>query len=157
VEGVLITHAGVSSRYEQLFRGECGADVECLAASLNHELSRVIRRDLESGVWDEDGILSYEGPLWFRPGSFCDDEPLRGVRQVVGHSVPAADLERADFYMVDPCVFLYMALPPRFRYAVIESGAVTVIEADLPASLALRRDRGRDHECNRDQAEALCG
>ncbi len=131
VDGVLVTHAGVSSEYGPVFWGECRGDPSLLAAWLNQELLTAIRHELETGEWDEDGILGHDGPTWFRPTRRGFLQPLPGLRQVVGHTPPVEELEHMDFYMVDPCVFMGMDDPGRFRYAVIEEGQVRVEEGAL--------------------------
>ena len=131
VEGVLVTHAGVSSEYEPLFHHECGGDVRLLAAYLNQALLAAIGQELETGDWAEDGILGDRGPTWFRPRPHSSLLPLPGLRQVVGHTPPVPELEEAGFYMVDPCAFMGMDDPGRFRYAVIEDGQVRVEEGTL--------------------------
>ncbi|MCE5254863.1 MAG: metallophosphoesterase [Actinomycetia bacterium] len=130
IEGVLVTHAGVSSRYERVFREQCQGDSSLLAALLNTTLLAAIRHELETGEWEEDGILGDHGPTWFRP-RHSGLLPLSGLRQVVGHTWPMPELEEAGFYMVDPCAWLGMDDPERFRYAVIEDGKVRVQEGTL--------------------------
>jgi hypothetical protein len=131
VEGVLVTHAGVSSDYERVFREECQEDVSLLAAYLNRSFMAAIKRELETGCWEEDGVLGDDGPTWFRPIPRSSHRPLPGLRQVVGHTSPMPHLEQVDFYMVDPCVWLGMDDRGRFRYAMIEDGEVTVREGTL--------------------------
>jgi len=131
VEGVLISHAGVSSRFEDVFRGECQGDPALLATHLNQVFLAAVRAELETGEWVEDGILGEDGPLWFRPQPYSDLLPASGVRQVVGHTPPLPELEEVGFHMVDPCAFLCMDDSGRFRYAVIEDGQVRVEEGTL--------------------------
>jgi len=131
IEGVLVTHAGVSSKYEPVFHEECGGDVRLLAAYLNRSFMAAVRRKLETGGWEEDGILGDGGPTWFRPVPYSSLEPLLGLRQVVGHTSPIPVLEEAGFYMVDPCVWMGVEDRGRFRYAVIEDGRVRVEEGTL--------------------------
>jgi hypothetical protein len=130
-EGVLITHAGVSSRYQELLDVDCQGDPARLAAHLNQDFLAAARRELETGDWDEDGILGDRGPLWYRPLPYSDLRPLAGVRQVTGHTPPQPELEADGFWMVDPCVWMMMHGSWRFRYAVIEDGEVAVVERSL--------------------------
>jgi Calcineurin-like phosphoesterase len=148
VEGVLVTHAGVSTQYERLFREECQGDPALLAARLNASLLAAIRRELETGYREEDGILGDDGPTWFRPPPYSDLPPLLGLRQVVGHTPPLPRLEQAGFHMVDPCVWLGMEDLGRFRYAVIEGGQVCVEEGTLTPIPS--------EEMDNDLEEALC-
>lgn len=131
VDGVLVTHAGVSSGYEKVFTGECGGDPARFAARLNEEFLAAVRRQLETGEWDEDGILGEEGPLWFRPSPWSSAEPLAGVRQVSGHTMPRLELEAAGFYMIDPCAWLSPGGPEWVRYAMVEDGQLRVVEAAM--------------------------
>jgi hypothetical protein len=128
VEGVLATHAGLSSRYEKILAEECGGDPALLAAWLNEDFVAAVKRKLETGEWDRDGILGDDGPLWFRPTQWSSVEPLAGVRQVSGHSVPRPELEADGFYMIDPCAWMSLGGPELVRYAVIEEGSVRVEE-----------------------------
>ena len=131
VDGMLITHAGLSSAYERVFEEECDGDPVCLAGYLNRALLDAVTRELETGEYDEQGILGDGGPTWFRPRPYGDLLPLTGIRQVVGHTPPLPELEELGFHMVDPCVFLGMEDTGRFRYAVIEDGQVRVEEGSL--------------------------
>jgi hypothetical protein len=131
VEGVLITHAGASSLFEDVFRDRCHGDPGLLAAHLNQAVLTAIRLELQTGEGDENGILGDDGPLWFRPRPHSGLLPLAGVRQVAGHTWPMPELEEVAFHMVDPCAFLGMDDPGRFRYAVIEDGQVRVKEGTL--------------------------
>ena len=139
VDGMLITHAGLSSAYERVFEEECHGDPVCLAGYLNQALLDAVRRELETGEYDEQGILGDGGPTWFRPPPHGDLHPLSGIRQVVGHTPPLPELEELGFYMVDPCAFLGMEDPGRFRYAVIEDGRVRVEEGSLTRELVFSR------------------
>lgn len=136
-QGVLITHAGVSTRYQAALDQECHGDPVQLAAHLNAEFQAAVRRELETGEWDEDGILGRSGPLWFRPLPYADRLPLAGVRQVVGHTPPQPELEARGFWMVDPCAWMSMMDASwRVRYAVIEDWEVAVMERELARSAA---------------------
>ena len=134
VEGVLISHAGVSSEYQPVLEQECEGDPAFLAEHLNRVFLEAVRSELRSGARDEQGILGDDGPTWFRPFPWSDLLPLAGVRQVVGHTPPVDELEAVDFHMVDPCAFYGMEDSKRFRYAVSEGGEVTVVEGSLDPS-----------------------
>ena len=131
VDGVLVTHAGVSSEYERVFREHCQGDASLLAAHLNTSFLEAVRRELETGEWEVDGILGEGGPTWFRPRPYSAFLPMSGLRQVVGHTPPVPELEQVGFHMVDPCASMGMDDLGRFRYAVIEGGQVRVEEGTL--------------------------
>ena len=131
VDGILITHGGISSEYEGVFLEECNGDPGELAEHLNREFSAAVRAELKTGEWDDGGILGDAGPTWFRPGPWSSRHPLGGIRQVVGHTPPVPELEAEGFYMVDPCAFYGMGDPRRFRYVIIEDGDIQVYEGTL--------------------------
>jgi hypothetical protein len=139
IDGVLITHAGVSEAYEWVFQEECQSDPEHLAKHLNQAFLIALRGEFETGEYDEQGILGDDGPTWFRPRPYTRLLPLAGIRQVVGHTPPVPELESCDFHMVDPCAFLGMENLGRFRYAVIEDGWVRVEEGTLLGSSEFSR------------------
>ncbi len=158
VDGVLITHAGVARHYEHVFHGPCRGRPELLADALNREFLLAVRRELEHGDWDDDGILGDRGPLWFRPAPWGGGEPLAGVTQVVGHSPPVSTLEADGFFMVDPCVFRGRGDLVGHRYAVIESGRVRVEEATIPVDVSFRSAGSRvTGERSRGQFEVAAG
>ncbi len=134
-QGVIVTHAGVSARYEGGPDWDCGSDPVRLVAHLNEEFLTSVRRELETGDWDEDGIFGRSGPLWYRP-TWSPLLPLEGVRQVSGHTPPQPELEADGFWMVDPCVWRSLDCPRCFRYAVIQDGEVTVVERELQRAVA---------------------
>ena len=138
VDGVLISHAGIARHYAPAFHRDCLGRPELLADLLNREFLQAVRRELECGDWDDDGILGDRGPLWFRPDGWAGAGPLPGVTQVVGHSPPVPALEADGFFMVDPCVFRGRGDPLRYRYAVIEAGRVRVEEGMLPTDASVR-------------------
>ena len=130
VQGVLVTHAGVHARYQEVLNGECQGDPALLAEHLNEAFAAAVRQELETGDWDMHGILGDTGPLWFRPLPYWGRTPLAGVTQVVGHTPPQPELEAEGFYMIDPCAWMMMVDGPgRLRYAVIEEGRVEVCDA----------------------------
>lgn len=134
VDGLLLSHAGVSQAYQQVFHGECQGDPTRLAAHLNEAFLAAVRRELLTGDWDTEGIIGTNGPLWFRPQPYSSRLPLAGVTQVVGHTPPLPHLEPSGFYMVDPCVFQGLGSSRRYRYAVIENGRVRIHEGSLGAA-----------------------
>ncbi len=131
VDGLLITHAGLSSEYEPVLLEECDGDLALFAENLNRAFLDAVRAELQTGEWDENGLLGDGGPTWFRPSPFTDLTPLAGVTQVVGHTPPLEEWEQRGFYMVDPCVFRAAGDPLQFRYAVIEDGEVEIREGLL--------------------------
>ena len=136
VEGVLITHAGVSSHYDWVLQEECQGDPARLAGLLNATFVAAVEREPQVREWDDHPILSEDGPLWFRPRPYSYLLPLAGRAQVVGHTPPIPELEPLDFYMIDPCAFEGMADPGRYRYAVIQAGCVRVEEGRLGCDVA---------------------
>ncbi len=130
-EGVLITHAGVSENFREVFEEICKGEVALLVEWLNQKFREAVGQSLQAGTlagWAE-AILGEEGPFWFRPRPFSRSRPLPGVRQVAGHSPPLPELEEEGFYMIDPCAWaLDFGEPLRFRYAAIGEGGVEVRE-----------------------------
>jgi hypothetical protein len=146
IEGVLVSHAGISSRYEEVFRETCHEKVASFAEHLNREFREAVRRRLETPQEDAmrvsisvggdaalgEALFGEEGPFWFRPPPYSHSQPLGGVRQVAGHSPPVEELQEQGFYMIDPAVFLAeFGEPLCFRYAVIEEGRVRVEQGPL--------------------------
>ena len=131
VEGVLITHAGVSEQYESLFREECEADLSRLADRLNALFLGLVQRDPPVRHWLEDDMLGDDGPFWFRPWPFSTRAPLAGCLQIAGHTPPLRLLARAGFYMIDPCVWSLPEFAGCYRYAVVEAGRVRVHEGGI--------------------------
>jgi len=131
VDGVLLTHAGVSETYERVFAKECQGDPTRLAAYLNRQFLVAVRRELLTGERDQLDLLGVDGPVWFRPRPYSSQLPLAGVTQVVGHTPPEPQLEMGGFFMVDPCVFRGVPDTGRYRYATIQDGRVQVREGTL--------------------------
>jgi len=141
VEGVLITHAGISADYAPLWE-ECGRDPERMATRLNSEFRAVVDYLLTSGRKDlHPPVLGNFGPLWFRPPNESRELLLQGAVQVVGHTpcrLPGvvAEVQQAGYYLVDPDVL--GGLPPderdRYRYALIEDGEVSVRVGKIPSA-----------------------
>jgi hypothetical protein len=141
VGGVLITHGGLSSGYEALLGDDLEKTPARLAERLNRQFLAAVRQELQTGEWDPNGILGDHGPLWFRPRPYSDLLPLAGIKQVVGHTPPLPELAALDFHMTDPCAFLGMRDAGRYRYAVIEGGAVRVEDGSLGEVVARPRPR----------------
>lgn len=130
-QGVLITHGGLSSEYGPLLGDDLVKAPERLAERLNRDFLTAVRQELQSGEWDQHGILGDHGPLWFRPQPYSALLPLAGIKKVVGHTPPLPELVALDFHMTDPCAFLGMRDAGRYRYAVIEDGAVRIEDGSL--------------------------
>lgn len=126
VGGVLITHGGLSSDYKPLLGDDLVRTPARLAERLNWDFLAAVRQELQTGEWDPNGILGDHGPLWFRPRPYSNLLPLAGIKQVVGHTPPLPELAALGFHMTDPCVFTGMRDAGRYRYAVIEDGAVRI-------------------------------
>ncbi len=133
VDGVLITHAGVSEEYEQVFKEQCGSDPTRLADCLNATFLTLVERQPPVGDWFEHDMLGENGLFWFRPRPYSRLAPLPGCPQVVGHTPPLARLQEDGFYMIDPCAWEWelRGVPGYLRYAVIETGRVRVEEGTL--------------------------
>jgi hypothetical protein len=137
VEGVLVTHAGLSEEYAVRFTtGERGS-AEQLAAALNAEFAEAV--SLGSAGVDE--AIDWESPLWYRPSARTPS--ARGVLQVAGHT--PIEVLRGDgaaetwashgLHLVDPFVRRWVRVsesgwPAPLRYAAIEGGVVTVVEGE---------------------------
>lgn len=148
VEGVLITHGGLSSDYERLLGEELVKMPARLAERLNRDFLAAVRQELQTGEWDQDGILGDHGPLWFRPRPYSDLLPLAGITQVVGHTPPLPELAALDFHMTDPCAFMGMRHAGRYRYAVIEDGGVRIEDGSLGGVFAgPRAERKAEEVC----------
>ncbi len=133
IEGVLITHAGVSEEYERVFAEECGSDPARLADHLNAIFLALVKREPPVRDWREHDMLADNGLFWFRPRPYSYLGPLPGCPQVVGHTPPLARLREDGFYMVDPCAWEWewTGAPGWYRYAVVEAGRVRVEEGSL--------------------------
>jgi hypothetical protein len=139
VEGVLITHAGLSRAYRHDWEA-CDQDPERLAARLNEEFRLVlgpyVRGEADSDWPDDDkpSLLDDMGPLWFRPTPALPEGLLQGAIQVCGHSPFDGREHRAlaqqGLHVVDPTLVLGIMHDHgiTYRYAVIEGGAVRVEE-----------------------------
>lgn len=138
VDGWLVTHGGLSVMFDDDVKSSAG-DIEQLAERLNEAFRAEMTRYLEGeiSIWSlgRSRILGSElGPLWFRAGR--PDLVARGVRQVVGHTPcelfsesAVAELAHHDFLLIDPGAHLEPDPRGRVRYAIIENGAATVVNA----------------------------
>jgi hypothetical protein len=145
IDGVLVTHAGIASRYERAFIERCDRDPARLAEHLNQMFVGALRRQLQTGGWDRAGILGDDGVLWFRPRPWSSLLPLANVVQVTGHTPPDEKLEPEGFFMVDPCVWMEPDVSTRYRYAVIEDGRVRVEDGRLTGSGVVDGSDGGAH------------
>lgn len=136
VDGVLVTHAGVSAAYARR-NGLAGFSAAEIAEWLNEEgrLAALRLRDGDSPFDEDIEIFSLNGPTWFYPED--SGAPLSSVVQVTGHRVPGYQLtwsevagyEQDGFYHIDPGVRIYgHRNPPHVRYAIIDEGEVTVVD-----------------------------
>jgi hypothetical protein len=130
VEGVLITHAGVSNDYAAEFEGRFHSDIQLFAQSLNERFLEEIARETMARTheWGEDGVLGVSGPLWYRPHVF---KPPLACTQVAGHTPVLEGMQQLGLYMIDPDTSYGLGDSYRFRYAVIEEGEVRVEEGTL--------------------------
>lgn len=137
VEGVLITHAGISEDHERVFTQDCGSDPSQLADRLNATFLELAEREPPVRDWSEHEMLDDDGPFWLRPRPYSRLAPLSGCPQVVGHTPPLVDLQAQGFYMVDPCAWEWelVGRPGYLRYAVIEGGRVKVEEGTIPGDV----------------------
>jgi len=145
VDGVLISHAGLTSAFAADFDA-LGRDPARLAARLNDEYLVATLRQLEQGLGArEPRTLDAWSPLWLRvddadvgPGRLLD-----GVEQIAGHTTPTvfrrwteADFRAAGLHAIDPGTY---GLGPgdhplHYRYAVIEDGVVRVESGSVEAN-----------------------
>ena len=134
VEGVLITHAGVSRAWTDVFERECQGDPNVLADYLNEAFLEGVLEAIEAGArdWDDQGILGLDGPLWHRPGGVGHSAEL-GCRctQIAGHTPPLESLGEPGLYLIDPDIRCGLDDPRRFRYALVEDGLARVVEGVL--------------------------
>jgi hypothetical protein len=145
VDGVLITHAGLSAEYGRTITGANGTDPRLLAAAINREFVDAVTGTRAARHWDgeqgeERGVLGPDGPLWFRPDPRSARVPLPGLRQIAGHTPhemvpvgPGGPLE--EFHLTDPCTYLGLGDPHRYRYAVVEQGRVRMEDGTLADAL----------------------
>jgi len=137
VDGVLITHAGVSQFYAERWDLDGLAAAE-IARRLNSQARLVGLRfinDEPSG--DEAELLEGHGPAWYYPDPMR--WPLTSIPQITGHRVPGYQVdwpmialyEEDRFYHIDPGVRVHEYENDErthIRYAVIEAGEVTIVD-----------------------------
>ena len=135
-DGVLITHAGVSAGWAGLFASVARGDVARFVDALNHGF----RSAVDLGIEAVGGVVDDDGPLWWRPRG-RQAVGLPGVAQVCGHTpreimrawAPDEPLGAQGLYLVDPWVRGWetrgFGPPTPVRYAVIEGGAVRVVDS----------------------------
>lgn len=147
VEGILITHAGISTALDDVIERADG-NPQTIANALNAEFVAELAVLAESQPESWSTVAHFRlvggqlGPLWFRPLD-PDRVPL-GLRQIAGHTPPdmltPADREAVaarGLLMIEPGSHsrrrgLLGALrpgAPTLRYAVIENGEAHLVEA----------------------------
>ena len=108
-----------------------------LASALNAEFAALVSH----GPLGVDESIDWESPLWYRPSERTPS--ALGVLQIAGHT-PLEMLRGDDsarmwasrgLYLIDPFVRRWVRLresrlPAPLRYAVIDDGAVTVVEGE---------------------------
>jgi hypothetical protein len=113
-DGVLITHAGLSSSFGSRYLNE-NYSVSDISGDLNKNLS-----------WDD--LWQKDGPLWYRPTKY--NKPFPNITQICGHTPPEAVLESfPDFHIIDPYITKGFENKNRYRYATIENGRVQVFDS----------------------------
>jgi len=128
VDGVLISHAGLSQVYERSLWKELKSSdpAQAIADNFNERFRMVLSVDnVADDFWAEDS------PLWYRPGLLM---PIFGMTQVVGHTPPESWMlnDFPEFHMIDPYARAAQVLgvqDTRYRYAIIENGSVTVVDS----------------------------
>jgi len=134
VDGVVISHAGVSAAYDALLAEECGGDPAVLAALLNDQTRRAVEQELATGWYDEGGVLGRCGPLRYRRFECRGLGLSERFEQIVGRSPPSERLGQ-HVHMIDPVVHREpragLSDPGRYRYAVIENGSVQLLHGSL--------------------------
>lgn len=134
-DGVLVTHAGLCEAFASHLGPVADVPMEDLVAELNDEFAEAVAR----GPGATGGPFHENGPLWYRPSESL--LPVAGVTQVAGHTPPeildgddvAGTWASRGLYLIDPFVRAWTRrggyrLPAPLRYAVIESGEVSLVE-----------------------------
>ncbi len=93
-----------------------------------------LRSSISRWAVDWEGVLGLAGPFWFRPRIERADEVLPGWSKWPAtrphEGMPDAAFAERGLFLIDPDVYM----PPtqdRFRYAVIEDGAVRIEDSVL--------------------------
>ena len=137
VEGVLISHAGLSRAFAPDFAA-VGRDPVRLAHLINEEFRRDLERQLSVGMKQpEPRTLDGHSPMWLRvdDSDVGPERLLDGIEQIAGHTTPSvlrhwteADFRTAGLHLIDPgCYGLGSRDHPRhYRYGVVRGGMVSV-------------------------------
>ncbi len=137
VDGVLISHAGLSSAFAADFAA-VEHDRAGLARLINEEFRRDLERQLSLGMTQpEPRTLDGHSPMWLRvdDADVGPERLLDGVEQIAGHTTPGvfrrwteADFRAAGLYLIDPGSYGLTSRdhPRHYRYGVIRGGMVSV-------------------------------
>jgi hypothetical protein len=156
VDGVLISHAGLSKRLAMTGLTAGGKEDSSLsthyhsgtlsaaivAKHFNERLKSRVHIDHELLLLDVDGDPMWTDwfyPFWFRPYDYQDQGPVErcgffdGFKQVVGHTPVGSFtskqqrlIAQSQVSLIDPYARKHFGLDGYCRYAVIENGEVTV-------------------------------
>jgi len=137
VDGVLISHAGLSSAFAADFAA-VERDSAGLAQRINEEFRRDLERQLSLGM-TQPGPRTLDGhsPLWLRvdDADVGPERLLDGVEQIAGHTTPGvfrhwtvAHFRAAGLHLIDPGSYGLTSRdhPRHYRYGVIGGGMVSV-------------------------------
>lgn len=138
VDGIVVTHAGVSGAWRHVFARECDGEPSALVAYLNEGWPAELERAVERGSVPFGGLAGLDGPLWFRPDAVS---AVLATAQLAGHTPPEimpaglpGALASVGFHLIDPFVRGWVrrgAGPLPCRYAVVEDGVVGVFTEDV--------------------------
>lgn len=138
IDGVLVTHAGLSEEHARRFAPALRDNADLLASALNTEFAEAV----SGGPDRADEEYDWESPLWYRPGEQA--APAQGVLQIAGHTpseilrgdvAAAARWASRGLHLIDPFMRRWaqarkFSLPAPLRYAVVEDGEVIVVEGE---------------------------
>jgi len=132
VDGVIITHAGISSFNAGTIYGEVD---HLLVAS---DINRIMRREFDSApmfhddkenYWLASPLMDRWGCLWYRPSV----DTLPGFKQVAGHTPDLCytesqlkSLRNKGLRLVDPYARSHFGEDGYYKYATITDGKVRV-------------------------------
>jgi hypothetical protein len=85
--GVLISHAGVSTDYQEDLDA-CGGDLAEFCRRLNEEHAAAIELEIRSGDWKTARTRGKRGPSRYKLEKYGVEGLLHGVTQVIGHTPP---------------------------------------------------------------------